>query len=118
MVEALSGQKEGLQISHLPRHILPPNFPGVLTASPGSTDSMIRVGTNYQAVIPECKPGEWQDMEGGVEADALACSPTWELLAGSCLRDRRWAGWVAPWHCYFSYSAFLSGSLLLLPFWA
>ncbi|XP_063144097.1 REST corepressor 2 isoform X3 [Rattus norvegicus] len=28
----------------------------VLTASPGSTDSMIRVGTNYQAVIPECKP--------------------------------------------------------------
>lgn len=31
-----------------------------------------------------------------MEADGLACSPTWELLAGSCLRDRRWAGWVAP----------------------
>lgn len=57
-------------------------------------------------------------MEGGVEADGLACSPTWERLAGCCLRDRRWAGWVAPWHCYFSCSAFLSGSLLLLPFWA
>lgn len=47
-----------------------------------------------------------------MEADCLACSPTWELLAGSRLRDRRWAGWVAPWQCYFSCSAFLSGSHL------
>jgi hypothetical protein len=38
---------------------LPPWSPDCLP--PDSTDSMIRVGTNYQAVIPECKPGEWQD---------------------------------------------------------
>uniref|UniRef100_A0A8C9JTC9 REST corepressor 2 n=1 Tax=Panthera tigris altaica TaxID=74533 RepID=A0A8C9JTC9_PANTA len=42
--------------SHHPCHILLSSLPGVLTVSPGSADSMIRVGTNYQAVIPECKP--------------------------------------------------------------
>lgn len=129
----LGGQEGEPQASCLPRHILPagsllPWGPHRLPPPLAPADSMIRVGTNYQAVIPECKPGEWQGQaaEGGAfRARGLALSPTWgSPWQGSAHWQGRQAGrqaagrgWrVAPWHGEFSCAAFLSGSLSIPPF--
>lgn len=109
-----------------------PSFPGALTAClpPAPADSMIRVGTNYQAVIPECKPGEWQGQaaEGGAfRAPGLALSPTWgspwpaptgragrQAGSGAGVAGGPVARHGTALHGEFSCAAFLSGSLSLL----